>query len=398
MKNAAIVLIVGLTFAPAAMADCAPEKLQLIVDKYSELSQAGKPLAQRGDALRAAIANCPNDAFALKLGVMGFNRLAQVTELAPGDRLAFASDSYGYLTTMNLNMPKTIETRIVRDAKGQSVVLALSDSYEVMKSAVTTLLAVEALAGRTAPTNGPPKAGDVAIPCDVYQTSMAQEAMFWIRNRQDSPGAMNMLDRLIANCTGNEYNLAETRARRARARISMINRTPERPDRAELLLGAIADIDGYKASGKTSTSTWSTFDEDDLFDLTWKALATWPGFAVAEEKWFEPAHVNKTLTKMSIAVTLDQAYARDQAEGPYISKAYIAAITPAFNRAKALPEPQQRSARLSLYEAAKKHADGVWRAEANKNVRKPPDFLYAWLDPDYKTPATTPVTTPAPKP
>ncbi len=76
----------------------------------------------------------------------------------------------------------------------------------------------------------------------------------------------------------------------------------------------------------------------------------------------------------------------------------FAAITPAFNRAKALPEPQQRSARLSLYEAAKKHADGVWRAEANKNVRKPPDFLYAWLDPDYKTPATTPVTTPAPKP
>jgi len=28
------------------------------------------------------------------------------------------------------------------------------------------------------------------------------------------------------------------------------------------------------------------------------------------------------------------------------------------------------------------------------NLRKPPDFLYAWLDPDYKTP----VATPAPKP
>lgn len=392
MKRAAIALALGLCAAPA-YAQCADEKLQAVADKFFALSTPGQTLAQTTAALKAAITACPNDAYALKIGVMGFDRVAQVTQLSPADRLAFASDSYGYLREMHLRMPtSTSDFRSVRDAAGNPVRLTLNDSSEVMKSAITTLLTVEALAGRTAPSNAPPKASDPAIDCNVYQTSVAQQAMFWINGKQDSPGAMNILDRLIAKCTGNDYNLAQTRAQRARARIAMIKRTPERADRKELLLAAMQDFDTYKASGKTSTLTWGALDDFDLSKLTSQALATWPGFAVAEDKWFDAANLNKTVTNMSIAAKLDEAYALDQAEAAYSAKRYIALTTPNFNKAKALPEKQAREARLSLYTAAKMHADGVWRADANKNLRKPPDFLYNWINPDYVAPV---VATPA---
>ncbi len=108
-------------------------------------------------------------------------------------------------------------------------------------------------------------------------------------------------------------------------------------------------------------------------------------------QWFTPENLGKIITATSIAAQLDTAYAQDLA--PVVLTTfplYRGVLTSAYAAARALPEAQAREARKMLYRAASQHAEGVWRREANKGLKKPAIYLYNWLDPDFKPPVTPP--------
>lgn len=114
-------------------------------------------------------------------------------------------------------------------------------------------------------------------------------------------------------------------------------------------------------------------------------------FAIRQALWFETQKRDKILTNMSIAAALDAAYAKNRTaagDAAAVLKGYRALIAEAYKQIQALPVDQQSAARKSLFTAAKKHAEGVWRSEASKTLTKPYDFLYNWIDPTYKPPAT----------
>ena len=93
-----------------------------------------------------------------------------------------------------------------------------------------------------------------------------------------------------------------------------------------------------------------------------------------------------------IASELDLAYAKDLAPGGVTTNPlYRGVLSSAFTAARALPEPQARQARRMLHLAATRHAEGGWRREANKALKKPADYFYNWIDPDYRPPPTAPV-------
>lgn len=203
---------------------------------------------------------------------------------------------------------------------------------------------------------------------------------------------MNVINKRIANCEGNDYNLSSIHAHRARAMLAMLKRAPDRPDADILLMDIVADIDVLKSIRESTRYDWGESDQSELDRMSW-LVVTRPGssLAVPQARWFDASNLGKKLTNMSIAAALDAAYAADRAASDdtvAALKSYRTLIAEAYKHAQALPADQQGAGRKSLYTAAKKHADGVWRSDASKALPKPYDFLYNWIDPNYKPPAT----------
>jgi hypothetical protein len=377
-------------FAPAAMADCTGQPLQTITNRFFALNDTSLKPGPISAALKADVAACPNDPFAHKIVALAHVNMTTRPNLPAAEALAYASEAFAALRVMNANMPSDGGTRTVLEGKGSPVVIELSDSYDVSKRIVETLLVAEALAGRVADSNPPPKPGDKPVNCDVYQTSITQQVMFWIREKQDSPGGMNILDRTVANCTGNEFNRATAHINRAKTIMGMLKRKPDRPDAAQLVQRAYADVAAFTAVRPSGGMDWGSYDQSELSRMAWAALASSPGASLPADQWFTPANINKPLTNMSIAAALDAAYAKDVADagtGVNTYPTYRAVISNAFAKINTFPAGQQRDARKSLHFAAKMHAEGTWRGEANKGLKKPADYFYNWVDPDYKPPA-----------
>ncbi len=395
MRGAAAVAGLALA-APAALAeDCKEAQLQTIANRFFALNDASLKPAPISAALKADVAACPADAYAQKIVALAHVNMTARPNLPAAEALTYASEAYAALQAMQANMPKDNGARTVLDGKGGSVAIVLTDSYDVSKRIIETLLTAEALAGRVAPSNPPPKAGDKKLNCDVYQTGTTQQVMFWIRDKQDSPGGMNILDRTIANCTGNEYNRATTHIHRAKAISGMLKRTAGRPDAKQLVERAFADVAAFSAVRSSDGLDWSAYDQRNLNEAVWKVLSS-SGGGVPAEQWFTPANINKPFTNMSIAAALDAGYAKDVADagaGVNTYPTYRAVISNAYARINTFPDDQKREARKSLHFAAKMHAEGTWRGEANKGLKKPMDVLYNWIDPDYKPPAA-PAATP----
>lgn len=395
MKKLATAWIVWIGLAAAAQqswAECSALELQTAADSFFSSADNTVASGEVAASLRAISDSCPDDPYTQKVAALGFANLAARSGLAPDELLAHASDAYEALERMHRNMPRDNRTRQILNRANQALHINFTDNYDVSKRIINTLLVAEARAGRLAPANMPAKAGDPPIACDVYQTSLTQEVSFWIRNNQDSPGGMNILNKRIANCQGNDYNHASVHGHRARATLAMLKRAPDRTDADKLLMDVVADIDVLKSTRENTRLDWGESDQKALERVSWTIVSK-PGstLAVPQARWFDTSSLGKTLTNMSIAAALDAAYAKDKAEGgDAVStlKRYRTLIAEAYKQIQALPADRQGAGRKSLYTAAKMHADGVWRSEASKALPKPYDFLYNWIDPNYKPPAT----------
>lgn len=377
--------------APAA-AECTDAQLQAAAESFFDSAGPTIPAATVSGSLTTIASACPDDPYTQKIVALGFANLASRPDTANEPLLAHASNAFAAMERMHRSMPKDSRTRGVYNRSNQLVQIGFNDNYDLTSRVVRTLLVAEARAGRLAPANTLPAQGDAPITCDVFQTSLTQEVSFWIRNNQDSPGGMNILNKRIANCQGNEYNRASIHAHRARAILGMLKRSPARADAADLLRQAFADVDVLKATRENVRYDWGDSDQNELVRASWAAVTNnASGFVVPADRWFDSKIINQTLTNMSIAAALDAAYAKDIADAGGANSTfpgYRAIISDTFKRLQALPPDQQKTARTSLYTAAKMHADGTWRSDANKALKKPYDFLYNWIDPNYKPPAT----------
>lgn len=384
---------IGLAMAgQPGWAECSAGQLQAAANSFFDSADAAIPAGAVAAFLKSTSESCPDDPYTQKIASLGFANLAARPGMATEELLTHASESFGALERMHGNMPRDNRMRQIQNRANQTISINFTDSYDVAKRVINTLLVAEARAGRLAASNTLPKVGDAPIQCDVYQTGLTQEVSFWIRNNQDSPGGMNIIDKRIANCQGNAYNLSSIHAHRARASLAMLKRAPDRPDAGELLGRIVADIDVLRATRETTRYDWGESDQSELERMSW-ALIIKPGSVVAvpQARWFDAPNLDKMLTNMSIAAALDAAYAKDRAEsGDAVStlKGYRTLIAEAYKQVQALPVDQLGLGRKSLYTAAKRHADGVWCSEANKALTKPYDFLYNWIDPNYKPPAT----------
>ncbi len=378
--------------AQPVWAECSPAQLQTAADSFFDSVDNTTPTSTIAASLKSIADSCPDDPYTQKIAALGFANLAARPGVTTDNLLGYASESFAALERMHGSMPKDGRTHQILNRANQTISINFTDSYDVAKRVINTLLVAEARAGRLASSNTPPKVGDAPIPCDVYQTGLTQEVSFWIRNNQDSPGGMNVINKRIANCKGNDYNLSSIHAHRARAMLAMLKRAPDRADADKLLIDIVADIDVLKSTRESTRFDWGESDQSELEHMSW-VVVTKPGssLAVPQARWFDTSNLGKTLTNMSIAAALDAAYAKDRAEGgDAVStlRGYRTLIAEAYKQVQTLPADQQRAGRKSLYTAAKKHADGVWRSDASKALPKPYEFFYNWIDPNYKPPAT----------
>ncbi len=379
--------------AQPGWAECSSAQLQTAANSFFDSGDATVGANGVATSLRSIAESCPDDPYTQKVAALGFANLAARSGVTPDDLLAHASDGFAALERMHRSMPKDNRTRPILNRANQTLNINFTDNYDVSKRIINTLLVAEARAGRLAPSNTPAKAGDAPIQCDVYQTGLTQEVSYWIKNNQDSPGGMNIINKRIANCQGNAYNLSSIHAHRARATLAMLKRSPDRSDSAALLTRIIADIDVLKSTRDNIRYDWGESDQSELERMSW-TIVTRPGstLAIPQARWFDTQNLDRMLTKMSIAAALDAAYAKDRAEAGSAAstlKSYRALIGDAYKQVQGLPAAEQVVARKSLYTAARMHADGTWRSEASKALPKPYDFLYNWIDPNYKAPANS---------
>lgn len=395
MRSLVLGLVLACGAAAPAAAECTMERFQIIANRYFAISSKSLDPGPISKALLEDAAVCENDAYALKIATMIQIEAATQTQANRELALAHAGEAFRLYQAMIRAMPEHTGQRTVLDHNGKIVPVDLANTYDISKSALNALLTMEAATGKISKHSpGAPKPGDPPVNCDVYASSLAQQAAFWIGDKGDSQTGWNILNGIIANCTGNEHNRASARADRAGIYLKRLRANAAAPDAMEWVRKAYEDheaIVAFKPDGVYMK--WAQSQMDELERLSFKAILSSKASLPADQ-WFTPENLKKPVTRAYIAAALDTAYAKDLAEaigGVTTYKSYREVLSPAFAAAKALPEPQARLAGKMLYAAARDHAEGRLRAPENAGLRKPYVWLYNWVDPDFK-----PVTAPAP--
>lgn len=385
------ILAAGLaTFAPAAMGQCSDDQLQLVANRYYALGDGSLKSGPIAEALRQDLVICATEPAAHKIAAMAFGVMAQRAAADGPASLAYAEEAMREVIFMQALIGSNPTLRFVYSAAGGTTQIQFTDSYEVSKQAVHRLLAAESKGGRAIDFNAIMRPGDPAVKCDVYASSTAQQAVYWMKDRKAlTPGGIALVDRMLAGCKPDDYNGLSIRGYRIDLLLSLVDAAPAGPEAIKRLEQARADSDAIFAKRPEGLYTgWTKSELARLDRTTWKVV-TANNIALPMDQWFTPTNLGAPMTAMIIAAQLDAAYAKDLAPGGVSTyAAYRAVLTPAFNAAKALPEPKAREARKMLHLAAKRHADGEWRRDANKALKKPFDFLYNWIDPDYVAPPT----------
>lgn len=382
------VVIGGL--APAAIAQCTDDHLQRVANRYYALGDNSLKSAPIAEALRQDLAICATEPAAHKIAAMAFRVMAQREAANRPVSLGYAEEAMREVLYMQAIMGSNPPLRFVNSVDGATTQIQFTDSYEVSKQIVHLLLATEPNAGRAIDFNAVLRQGDPAVRCDVYASSTAQQAAYWMKERKIlTPGGVALVERMLATCKPDDYNGLSIRGYRIDLLLSLVDAAPGGPGAMKWLSDARADSDAIFAKRPEGLYTgWKKSDVARLDRMTWKVIAA-NNIMLPMDQWFTPANLGAPMTPMIIAAQLDAAYAQDMAPSAVSTyAAYRAVLTPAYAAARALPETKAREARKMLYLAAKRHADGEWRRDANRALKKPFDFLYNWIDPDFVAPPT----------
>jgi hypothetical protein len=248
--------------------------------------------------------------------------------------------------------------RTVRNATGSPTPITFSDSNEVSKRTVHTLLAAEGKSGRTLNLAALSKPGGPPQRCDVHSSSTGQQAAYWMKDRKVlTPGGRALLDHLLASCKPEDYNGLSVRGYRIDLMLTLATAAPGAPQAMDWLREAMADSDAIFAQRPDSLHIgWKKSDLPRLENTMW-AVVSASKTTMPMDEWFTDENRARTMTATIIASQLDAAYAQNLAPaGPSVFKEYRGVLSYAYAAAKLLPEPKSREARKLLYRAAHQHA------------------------------------------
>lgn len=170
---------IGLAIAAQPVwAECSSAQLQTAANSFFDSVDNTTPANTIAASLKSIADSCPDDPYTQKIAALGFANLAARPGVTTDNLLAYASESFAALERMHGSMPKDSRTRQILNRANQTISINFTDSYDVSKRVINTLLVVEARAGRLAASNTPPKAGDAPIQCDVFQIGLTQEVSF----------------------------------------------------------------------------------------------------------------------------------------------------------------------------------------------------------------------------
>ncbi|MCA8901004.1 MAG: hypothetical protein KDA53_07100 [Hyphomonas sp.] len=362
-----------------AMAECPETALQSAADNFIAIGQPGADVSGILGAIDALVEACPTSPHVLKTGAMTYaNGALADTENAVDH----------YTTSLNLisRMWDNIEghtAKSVIDQNGKTQIVGFTDLYDLKKYVLNGLLQAELTSGVSSPYTQPLAEGEAQPACRSTDKTDVSIASTWIRSHGDHPGAYNLMDRMIARC---DADMADRRytgmlGLRARALLASIQHDPRQDGALAKAERAKADSERFVAlNGGYDSVAWLKSDTLNLERATGVVRATMQP-AVLSPDMFRPPRLNNPETEYSLALLLDEAWAKDAdagLAGGYA--AYREAISQAFEMTRPLDDPDP--ARLMLFNAAEAHASGAVRAPGHESLEPPPAFLYNWIKPE----------------
>lgn len=387
---ATLLLGTGLIAAPAA-AQCPENALQVAVNNFVEVTKPNAPIATHLANIDQVIAACPAEPYVLKAAAMTY---ASAPPPDAATAVKRPSRTREIFRQMWASLTGNTPAKLVMVENGP-VYFGFDDVYNMESEVRALLFRAELIAGVLAPEDQPMGQGAPMRACESNDSSDSQRAYFWIKDQGDHPGAFNLLDRVAAYCEAEIANgrNEEMLSHRARALIASARRDLKKPDAPAKLQKAKADGERYFAIRKGwDTLYWREAESKELDGLLLQVSGK---TAIAKEDWFKQPVMSDPEIEMIIAMHLDDIWARDAKAGGIAQAHKIYRDEMSKLGAQAFAAQDRAAARTLLYKAAKAHADGKVRAEANLGLKAPPEFLYRWLDPTYTPP---PAAAPAPTP
>jgi hypothetical protein len=378
-RRLAALAVMGALCATPAAAECLDTALQSTVDAFNEAVRPNANATAGLARIDALVAACPADPYVQRIAAQTYATVPAPNAAESVKRLARSRELFRqmWITTGNRNW----DVRTAMGAAGP-LYIGFNDLYEIESQVRDLLFQAEQLSGQLAPEDMPVGQGAPVRACALRDSSDAQRAWFWIKDRGDHPGAFNQLDRTIAMCAATPASAnAELFAYRAKALVASARRGVDKPGAVDKLNRARADAATFlRLRGQHELIYWSKSDETELDALLIKATGVPP-----RETWFKPPLLSDPIVEKYIGLALDAAWAEDAKTGrASLYKTYRGVVTQLY--ALAAQSQDVRAARTALFRAASAHATGGARAPENAGLPAPPDYLWKWTDPDYVAP------------
>jgi hypothetical protein len=248
----------------------------------------------------------------------------------------------------------------------------------VQKGIIERLFTMEKRAGGLAPLNVASAAPPI---CSHHALAQARTATSYIQETDAHGGAFALLDRMAAACTVNQWQGAWIRIERAKAYQSIAERNPATTGLLPRMLESARDIDAMETARMESPIGWNR-EAVAAFNLALFHAAAAGGYSLPMDQWFTPENLDKSWTGVAMSLALDKAWADGQAAGGDIrarTDAFRKLYGDAFVLAVNSPEATRQKAKASLYWAARRHSEGIYRRKENAALTPPPDFLWKSL-------------------
>ncbi|MDZ4759747.1 MAG: hypothetical protein SGJ21_01565 [Alphaproteobacteria bacterium] len=155
---------------------------------------------------------------------------------------------------------------------------------------------------------------------------------------------------------------------------------------AAVLLLAKAEADSKRfleLNPEGDSAYWSKYDETLLKQVGETVrIAALPD--IAEADWFKPGNPESPKVVRAIAQKFDEAWAKDAPKGVAGAFQTYRDLVKALVYDRAIPSGNMAPAKRAIALAAQGHANGEFRATANRDLKAPPEFLWNWIDPEIK--------------
>lgn len=380
-----LAIFIGLTLltGSAAYANCQPGSAARSLAAVEAIRAGTATAAEQAGKFVDWAKDCPSDPFNLYQGALVWRELA-----IQRDKVGKLSEAYQAIATawQLIESEQSLPHAVKAAAKvGEGFSTRPFDGLQALNLRAVILEGLLNVDARTGKTH--PFLAEQAGPCQAIVGNDAQTASRWIRQTGVvSPAALRLIDRSVANCgssksQGDRSGLAT----RAKLRLSQAEtaKTPEEVLKWVEL--ARADAKAYLGSGSYRILYWDESDDAKLTRLEIKTrFAIGPSAFIPRAAWFDAANLASGATKMAIAAELDRLWGEVPKEGDgkmrgELMKPYSRFISSLAKEADDAGLGQ--SVKLVIYEAAKGHAEGLYRSPAHADKPKPFEITYSWLKP-----------------